>query len=91
MMRSSVVLPQPEGPSRATSSPVGNRGTRRQRGETAELLADVLTWMLIFAVLGLLARLAGLALDPGLDDQGHQRQQRQQRGHRKAAANWYSL
>ena len=41
MMRSSVVLPQPDGPSSATSSPVGN--SRRhvvERREAAEALAD---------------------------------------------------
>jgi hypothetical protein len=41
MMRSSVVLPQPEGPSSATSSPEGCRGRRRRAREIAEALADV--------------------------------------------------
>ena len=40
MMRSSVVLPEPDGPSSATSSPVGtSRLTSSQRGERAERLA----------------------------------------------------
>jgi hypothetical protein len=42
MMRSSVVLPQPEGPSRATSSPVGmSRVDVVERDEIAEALGDV--------------------------------------------------
>ena len=43
MMRSSVVLPEPDGPSSATSSPGRtSRLTSSQRGEAAEALADVL-------------------------------------------------
>ncbi len=41
MMRSSVVLPQPEGPRSAISAPVGtSRSMLSDRGEFAELLAD---------------------------------------------------
>ena len=42
MMRSSVVLPEPDGPSRATSSPAGTvEADVLQGGEAAELLADI--------------------------------------------------
>ena len=41
MMRSSVVLPQPEGPSRATNSPSATvSDTSLQRAEGAEILGD---------------------------------------------------
>ena len=41
MMRSSVVFPQPDGPSSATSSPVGiSRSTSSQRAEGREVLDD---------------------------------------------------
>ena len=43
MMRSNVVLPQPDGPSSATSSPVGKvERDIVERREAAERLADVL-------------------------------------------------
>ena len=48
MMRSSVVLPQPDGPSSATSSPVGkSRLHVVERGEAAERLWMLRTWMLM--------------------------------------------
>jgi hypothetical protein len=87
MMRSSVVLPQPEGPSSATSSPVGKSSDTSSSAATKlpKRLWMLRTWMLM-AVLregSVIVQLRGAVLDPGLDAQGDQRQQRQQRGHRE--------
>src|SRR5690349_18719566 len=102
MMRRSVVLPQPDGPSSATSFPLG---TSTLTSLTAQKLPNVfvtfLTWMLTGAPFrctwSILRRsskrsprsalvrswLVGGPLEPGLHDEGHQRDQRQERRDRE--------
>src|SRR3954468_13227831 len=78
MMRSSVVLPEPEGPSSATSSPEPiSRFTRssavkaRKRLETS--CSEIFTASL----------LCGALFERRLGDQRHQREQRQERSDRE--------
>ncbi len=88
MMRSSVVLPQPEGPSSATSSPEGNvQADVVQRGEAAEALRDVADFdahdgcSLRKFRRCLACSPPRLPLDQTLEHQRHQRQASEQRGH----------
>src|SRR5690349_3537187 len=95
MMRSSVVLPQPDGPSSATSSPVGkSRLTSPSAVKLPNDLWMLRTWMLMGE--GFLGADGGLSagrrfgggdrrapFDELLDRQRDERQQGQQRRHRE--------
>src|SRR6202023_2301862 len=78
MMRNSVVLPEPDGPSRATSSP--ERISRSTWSRAVKAPKRRLTSCSVIFMDSLLHR-AGLERDFG--DQRDQREQRQQRGHRE--------
>src|SRR3569623_37586 len=83
MMRSKVVLPQPDGPSSATSSPVGmSRLISLRALNCPKRLLTLRMAMLMTVSLSMrgAARILGAYFDDGLGNQGHQRQQRQQRG-----------
>src|SRR3989338_10626800 len=71
MVRSSVVFHDPEGPRRATSSP---EGTVRLTSFSAA------KWPKSFVTLRTSMLMLHLPLNERLDDQGHQRQERQERG-----------
>ena len=81
MMRSSVVLPEPEGPSSATSSPEFDLEAHVvDRGELAEALGDVADLDAHDRSSFEVSR-----FDDGLHDQRHQREERQQRRARERA------
>src|SRR5690606_17658735 len=82
MMRSRLVLPQPDGPSSATSSPLWMlRSMLFSAWIRPKRLLILLIWILMASFLGF----GGLALDarlaPLLEQQDHQRQGQQQAGH----------
>src|SRR5258706_14727952 len=84
MTRSSVVLPEPEGPSRATSSPAGtSRLTPFSAVKPPNRLVTLLTSMLMsYSLLVALVQDAparGLPFDDALGAERHQRQQGQER------------
>src|SRR5512139_1175614 len=91
MMRSNVVLPEPEGPSRATNSPLGTcRLTSRSAANVPNVLLMLRTSMLIGACLcrgrlkGCGHLLTDLPLDQTLGDQRQQRQDGEERGNGKS-------
>src|SRR5258708_30217950 len=80
MTRSSVVLPDPEGPSSASNSPVCTSKLTSRSAENVPNCFDRLRTSMVMVLLL-------IRLGPGPDDtfeyQRYQRQQRQQGGHRK--------
>src|SRR3954470_18346212 len=79
MIRSSVVLPEPDGPSSASNSPCATlRSTLSSAAKLPNFLrmffTSMVTWLLSFVQ---------PALENGLHDQRDQRQHRQQRRNRK--------
>src|SRR5690606_5247173 len=60
MMRNSVVLPQPDGPSKATSSPVGKSSDTSFRAEKLpKFLWIFFTWILILTLVKFWDHLSG--------------------------------
>src|ERR1700738_4710418 len=75
MMRSRLVLPEPDGPSSATSSPVG---TVMLTSVTARKNPNYFVTLRTSIDMRALRR--NSPLQPGLDDQGQDGEQREQRG-----------
>src|SRR5436305_6332062 len=83
MIRSSVVLPEPEGPSSASNSPWATlRSTLSSAAKLPNFLTMSLTSMVTWFVPWFLSFVEA-ALEHGLHDQRDQRQHRQQRRNRK--------
>src|SRR5262249_53340280 len=85
MMRSSVVLPEPEGPSSATKAP---SATSRLMPFSAELVPNVLTifsMVMVISMSGRGQRVAVAPFEKRLGTERHQRQHGQQRGDGKGA------
>ena len=80
MIRSSVVLPEPDGPSSASSSP---SSTLRSTSSSAAKLPNFLTRFLTSMVIGRRVLRRRVTFENGLGDQRDQRQHRQQRGDRE--------
>src|SRR3569833_2231764 len=79
MIRSSVVLPEPEGPSSASNSPsLTLRSTPSRAAKPPNFLTRFLTSMVICGV-----SLVQMTFQNGLGDQRDQGQHRQQRGNRE--------
>src|SRR4051812_12523388 len=92
MMRSSVVLPDPEGPSRAMNSPFWMVWlTSLSAVNWLKVLVMPIAWRLMMELPWLLMSTAAGETAPdapfqqALADEGDQRQQRQQRGDRERA------
>src|SRR3954470_10008362 len=83
MIRSSVVLPEPEGPSSASNSPCATlRSTLSSAVKLPNFLTMFLTSMVTWPVPWFLSFVEA-ALENGLHDQRDQRQHRQQRRNRE--------
>ena len=91
MMRSSVVLPQPDGPSSATSSPVGNsRLTSSSATKSPNVLRMLRTSMLMVPLVGCSWVPARHSINV-LTTRVTSASSASSDATAKAAANWYSL
>src|SRR5689334_18203600 len=91
MMRSSVVLPQPDGPSKAVNSPAGkfsvtSFSATKSPNRLLMFLTSIaiISSLLLMLVQRLQIQILRAPLDKGLERQRHQGQQSQQRSHRES-------
>src|SRR5262249_3401901 len=88
MTRKSVVLPEPDGPSRASSEPLGtSRLTLSRATKLPNRLETSLTRMLMAGSIRFrlrdIGQRRGFSLQPIFDEQRHQGEERQHRGDRE--------
>src|SRR5215510_13760313 len=83
MIRSSVVLPDPDGPSNASSCPLGTSRVTSSRARNRSNRLLTLRTVMLMGLLRFGELSPGPPFEGGLDEQGDEGEQREQRRHRE--------